>query len=77
MSGIVELVELAQGLVGKSVQKVETTRRGIVVAARDGSHFRAGAKVILEFEGGYSGLYDERSIRHMLANKGRHLHNCE
>jgi hypothetical protein len=65
----------AKSLIGKKVQKVESTRRGIVKNVRDGSHFLQGMTLI-EFEDGSNGLYSDRDISGMLID-GRHFHNTE
>jgi hypothetical protein len=65
----------ALNLIGKKIQKVETTKRGVVANVRDGSHFLPGMTCI-DFVDGYSGLYSEKDIAQLLKN-GTHFHNCD
>lgn len=72
---MVTTLELAQALVGKKIQKVESKKRGTVVKVYDGSHFLKGM-IAIDFEDGYSGLYNEKDLVSLLKN-GTHNHNCE
>jgi hypothetical protein len=63
----------ANKLVGKSVQKVETTKRGVVESVENG--WFAGM-TILNFVDGYKGMYKDSDIPGLLSD-GTHNHNCE
>ena len=66
------MLNMAKQLIGRRVQKVETTRRGLVVAVKP---FLPDL-VMLVFEDGYQGGYQAKDIRSMLVD-GTHHHNCE
>lgn len=61
----------ANNLIGKKVQKVESTKRGVVAEVKEG--WTAGT-TILVFADGYKGMYSDRDIESMLVD-GKHLHH--
>ena len=63
----------ANRLIGKSVQKVETTKRGIVASVENG--WLTGSTMLI-FADGYKGMYKDSDIGQMLLD-GTHNHNCE
>lgn len=63
----------AKNLIGKNVQKVETTKRGIVVSVKDG--FLPDSTILI-FKDGYKGMYQNKDINQLIKN-GTHNHNCE
>lgn len=63
----------ANKLIGKSIQKVESTKRGIVASVQNG--WLADSTIIV-FEDGYKGMYQNKDIPELIKS-GKHNHNCE
>jgi len=64
----------AHKLVGMSIQKVESKKRGIVVEVREG--FFDNLTMVV-FADGYKGMYQDRDVIGIIKNNGKHNHNCE
>lgn len=60
----------AKELIGKRVQKVESTKRALVVDVEEGL---VAGYTTLVFEPYYKGMYSDRDIDSMLVD-GKHLH---
>lgn len=63
----------AHELIGMSIQKIETTKRGIVSEVKEGW---LPSTTIVVFGDGYQGMYRDNSIPGLIEH-GCHFQNCE
>lgn len=63
----------ANKLIGKSIQKVESKKRGIVASVENG--WLSGSTIVV-FVDGYKGMYQDKDVAQLLLD-GTHNHNCE
>ena len=63
----------ANKLIGKSIQKVESKKRGIVASVENGW---LSSSTIVVFVDGYKGMYQDKDVAQLLLD-GSHNHNCD